>query len=103
MIDTYLPGAISKGSVSTIDFTPVKHSDGCHADLVIYLPVKTYFCTDLYFVVRPSVLICQCAWQEAASTSRRSLAARFGMSLLQTLLTHHHTGCTAPSSMTHLA
>ena len=60
MIDTYLPGAIEGGKVTTIDFTPVKHSDGCHADLVIYLPVTTYFCTDLYFVVRSSSLHRSC-------------------------------------------
>ena len=63
MIDTYLPGAVAKGKVTTIDFTPVQHSDGCHADLVIYLPVTTYFCTDLYFVVRHSRLRCQCVQQ----------------------------------------
>ena len=50
MVDTYLPGAVQAGKVSTIDFSSVSHSDGCHADLVIYLPVRTYFCTDLYFV-----------------------------------------------------
>ena len=50
VIDTYLPGAIAAGSVGTIDFSSVQHSDGCHADLVIYLPARTYFCTDLYFV-----------------------------------------------------
>ena len=50
VIDTYLPGAVRDGKVTTINFSSVAHSDGCHADLVIYLPAKTYFCTDLYFV-----------------------------------------------------
>ena len=58
VIDTYLPGAIQDGRVTVVDFTSVAHSEGCHADLVIYLPARTYFCTDLWFVEQggPSLL-----------------------------------------------
>ena len=52
VVDAYLPGAISSGKVTTVDFTTISdgQNDGCHADMVVFVPARAYFCTDLFFI-----------------------------------------------------
>ena len=52
VLDTYFPGAIFTGEVSLLDFRSITNAEdgGCNADMVIYNPAVTYFCSDLWFL-----------------------------------------------------